>query len=101
VRDAAGEELGRIEGVILDGSRDCIRYAVLSFGARLGANARLFAVPWSVLRLSTDGACVILDVPKERLKCVPCFDRHSWPSITDPSWREEIDSYYGVWSEHE
>ena len=79
VRDAQGEEIGRIEGVMLDASRDRIMYAVLSLGGSLGADARLFAVPWSVLTVNTDQACVILDVPRERLRHAPRFDRYSWP----------------------
>ena len=50
VRDAEGEEIGRIEGVMLDGSRDRIMYAILSLGGSLGGDGRLFAVPWSVLQ---------------------------------------------------
>ena len=96
VRDAQGEEIGRIEGVMLDGSRDRIMYAVLSFGGSLGGDARLFAVPWSALRLNSDEACVVLDVSRKRLKAAPAFDRDSWPSITDRGWRDEVDAYYGV-----
>jgi hypothetical protein len=96
VRDAQGEEIGRIEGVMLDGSRDRIMYAVLSLGGSLGGDTRLFAVPWSVLRLNRDEACVVLDVPRKCLKAAPAFDRDSWPSITDQGWRDEVDAYYGV-----
>jgi hypothetical protein len=96
VRDAQGEEIGRIEGVMLDASRDRIMYAVLSLGGSLGADTRLFAVPWSVLRLNRDEACVVLDVPRKRLRAAPGFDRDSWPSITDQGWRDEVDAYYGV-----
>jgi sporulation protein YlmC with PRC-barrel domain len=94
VRNAAGKELGRIEGVILDGNRDRIAYAVLSLGTALGGDGRLFAVPWSALRVNADDAYVVLDIPEERLKVAPGFNRDSWPSITDPGWRDEIDAYY-------
>jgi sporulation protein YlmC with PRC-barrel domain len=96
VRNSAGKELGRVEGVILDGSRDRIAYAVLSLGTVLGRDARLFAVPWSALRVNADDACVVLDIPEERLRAAPGFNRDSWPSITDSGWREEIDTYYGA-----
>ena len=96
VRDSTGEEIGRIEGVMLDGTRDRIVYAVLSFGRSRGGDTRLFAVPWSVLRLNPDDSCVVLDVSKERLKTAPGFDRNRWPSITDRAWRKEIDAYYGL-----
>ena len=100
VRDSAGEEIGRLEGVMLDGSRNRLMYAVLSLDGSLGGDNRLFAVPWSVLRMNADDACVILDVPKKRLKAAPGFRRDSWPSVADPGWREQIDTYYGVRTEH-
>ena len=90
VRDAAGDDIGRIEGVMLDGRRERIMYAILS----LEGNRKLFAVPWSVLRLNPDEACVILDIPREHLEAAPAFHRDSWPSITDPVWRDEVDAYY-------
>jgi PRC-barrel domain len=100
IRDSSGVELGRIEGVILDGGRDRIAYAVLSFGAWAGVSARLFAVPWSALSVNAEDACVVLEVPKKRLKAAPSFARDSWPSITDPGWCEEIDAYYRVHHPH-
>jgi hypothetical protein len=96
VRDGQGEEIGRIEGVMLDANRDRIMYAVLSLGGSLRGDSRLFAVPWSVLRLNRDEACVVLDVSRERLKAAPGFGRDSWPSIMDQGWRDEVDAYYGV-----
>lgn len=97
VRDPTGVEIGRIEGVMLDGIREHIAYAILSLGARAG---RLYAVPWSVLSVGPDAECVVLDLPKERLQAAPAFDRNRWPSITDSAWRETIDSYYCVRHRH-
>lgn len=91
VRDSTGAEIGRIEGVMLDGSRERIAYAILSLGAGAG---RLYAVPWSVLHVGPAADCVVLDVPKEQLRGAPAFERNRWPSITDSAWRESIDSYY-------
>ncbi len=96
VRDAEGEEIGRIEGVMLDGSRDRIMYAILSIGGSLVGDGRLFAVPWSVLKVNSDETCVVLEISKERLQAAPRFGRDSWPSITDRGWRDEVDAYYGV-----
>jgi hypothetical protein len=90
VRDSAGDDIGRIEGVMLDGRRERIMYAILS----LAGNRKLFAVPWNVLRLNPDEACVILDIPRVDLEDAPTFDRDSWPSITDQAWRQEIDGYF-------
>ncbi len=56
VRNAAGEDLGKVEEIMLDVPGGRIAYAVLSFGGMLGIGDKLFAVPWSALRLDTGGA---------------------------------------------
>ena len=95
VRNSAGEDLGKIEDIMLDVRNGQIAYAVLSFGGFLGMGNKLFAVPWSALTLDTDNECFVLDVSKERLKDAPGFDKDSWPSMADPRWQGEINTYYG------
>jgi len=51
VRSPAGEDLGKIEEVMLDMTSGKVTYAVLSFGGVLGMGSKLFAIPWSALEL--------------------------------------------------
>src|SRR5882672_10300112 len=51
VVNAAGEDLGKIEAIMLDVITGRIAYAVLSFGGFLGLGMKLFAIPWSALTL--------------------------------------------------
>ena len=80
---------------MLDVRNGQIAYAVLSFGGFLGIGDKLFAVPWSALTLDTDNECFVLDVSKDRLKDAPGFDKDHWPSMADPTWQDEINTYYG------
>src|SRR5689334_19132168 len=86
VRNSAGEDLGKIEDIMLDVQSGQVAYAVLSFGGFLGVGNKLFAVPWSALTLDTDNECFVLDVSKDRLKDAPGFDKDHWPSMADPRW---------------
>ncbi len=97
VHNAAGEDLGKIEDLVIDLNTGRIRYAALSFGGFLGVGDKLFAVPWGALRMKTvgDDATFVLDVPKERLEKAPGFDNKNWPNMADPNWSREIDEYYG------
>ncbi|HEU4622408.1 MAG TPA: PRC-barrel domain-containing protein [Burkholderiaceae bacterium] len=90
-----GDSLGKIQDIMLDVSQGRIAYAVLSFGGVLGIGDKLFAVPWSALTLDADRKCFVLDVSKERLKDAPGFDKDRWPSMADPSWANDLHSYYG------
>lgn len=90
------EDIGNIKEIMLDVAGGDIAYAVLSFGSILGFGEKLFAVPWSALKLDTEKKCFILNVDKDRLKNAPGFDKDSWPNLADPTWANDIHSYYGI-----
>jgi sporulation protein YlmC with PRC-barrel domain len=95
VRNPEGEDLGKIEDIMLDMSTGKISYAVLSFGGVLGMGDKLFAIPWSALELDADNKCFVLDIEKEKLEKAPGFDKNNWPSMADNQWATHIHSYYG------
>src|ERR1019366_5018246 len=47
------EDLGKIEHLMIDLANGRIAYAVLSFGGFLGMGDKLFAIPWSALKVDT------------------------------------------------
>ncbi len=81
---------------MLDMQSGQVSYAVLSFGGFLGILDKLFAVPWSALKLDTVNKCFTLNVEKERLESAPGFDKDNWPNMADSSWQDTIHSYYGT-----
>lgn len=91
-----GEVLGDIKEIMLDTLSGKVCYAVMSFGGFLGMGGKLFAVPWSALRLDTENKRFELNVEKDRLKEAPGFDKSDWPDMADPSWVDAIHSYYGT-----
>jgi sporulation protein YlmC with PRC-barrel domain len=95
VRNSAGEDLGKIEDIMVDIPTGRVAYAVLSFGGFLGIGNKLFAVPWAALTLDEDAHEFILNVDKAVLESAPGFDKDSWPDMADPSWGEQIHSHYG------
>ncbi len=88
------EDIGDIKEIMLDVASGEIAYAVLSFGAFLGMGEKLFAVPWSELKLDTAGKRFTLDVSKEQLKNAPGFDKDHWPNFADRTSTTGIQSYY-------
>ena len=95
VRNDTGEDLGKIEDIMIDVDTGRIAYAVLSFGGFLGIGDKYFAIPWESLRVSMDGNEFILDVPKEKLENAPGFDKDNWPTSPDREFVSNIYSYYG------
>jgi sporulation protein YlmC with PRC-barrel domain len=95
VRNAAGDDLGKIEEIMLDIPSGRVAYAVLSFGGFLGMGNKLFAVPWNALTVDEQEHQFILDVDKQVLESAPGFDKDNWPDMADPGWGSQLHSHYG------
>lgn len=91
----AGEHLGNIQDLMIDLESGRIAYVVLSFGGLLGVGNKLFAIPWEVFKISFHDKKFVLDVPKEKLKEAPGFDKNNWPDSADWRWLEDVYRYYG------
>src|SRR5437764_12153908 len=96
VRNAAGENLGKVDEIMIDIPTGTVAYAVVSFGGFLRMGNKLFAIPWSVLKLDEDEKQFLLNVDKKTLENAPGFDKDNWPDMADTSWRSQIYSYYGA-----
>jgi sporulation protein YlmC with PRC-barrel domain len=96
VKNAAGEDLGTIEELMLDVENGRISYAVLSFGGFLGLGDKLFAIPWSALTLNTEEKAFFLDASKTHLQNAPGFDKDNWPDFANKEWGQGIYEYYNV-----
>jgi sporulation protein YlmC with PRC-barrel domain len=104
VKNSAGEDLGKVDEIMIDIPSGQVAYAVLSFGGFLRMGNKLFAVPWSALRLDEDEKCFILDVDKSTLESAPGFDKENWPDMADTAWGARIFKHYGAtpyWEEYE
>jgi len=91
-----GDSLGDIKEIMLDMRSGHVAYAVLSFGGLFGLGDKLFAVPWSALKLDTDNKCFVLNVEKSKLESAPGFDKDAWPNMADSTWAQGIHAYYGT-----
>jgi sporulation protein YlmC with PRC-barrel domain len=96
VRNAAGEDLGTIDEIMIDIPSGRVAYAVLSFGGFLGMGDKLFAVPWSALKVDEDEKCFILNVDKRTIEQAPGFDKDNWPDMSDTTFGNELSTYYKV-----
>jgi len=95
VRNSAGEDLGKVEEIMIDLASGRVAYVVLSFGGFLGIGDKLFAVPWSALRIDEGEHQFVLDVDRHTLENAPGFDKDNWPDMADPSFGSSIHKHYG------
>lgn len=95
VRNMQGEDLGKLEEIMIDLDEGRVAYAVLSFGGFLGMGDKLFAIPWEALSVDTENHELVLNVQRELLENAPGFDKDHWPKTGDRQWLVDVYSYYG------
>jgi sporulation protein YlmC with PRC-barrel domain len=96
VYNPSGDKLGSIKELMLDIESGRVCYAVLSFGGFLSLGEKLFAVPWSALKVDTENKRFVMDADEERLKSAPGFDADNWPNMADTTWEKSVHAYYGT-----
>jgi len=79
IKNRNGEELGKIEEVVLDLTCGSISYVVLSVGGFAGIADKFFAVPLDVLTMDTKEKSFYLDIGKKALKATRGFNKQDWP----------------------
>jgi len=95
VKNAAGDNLGKIEDLMIDVNSGRIAYAVLSFGGFLKMGNKLFAIPWPALTLDAVNKEFVLNVDKSVLENATGFDKDDWPDMADLRFGSDIYRHYG------
>lgn len=90
-----GEDLGKLEELMLNVDNGRVDYAVLSFGGVLGIGDKLFAVPWQALQVDQQNEQIVMNVTRENLENAPGFDKDNWPQTASRDWLNKVYDYYG------
>lgn len=95
VENTSGENLGKIDNLMINLEDGKIEYAVIEFGSFLGIGGKLFAVPFTALQINPVDELFILDRDKDYLKNLPGFDRDHWPDTNEHTYFNEVNAYWG------
>lgn len=97
VKNLEGEDIGKIQDLMIDLKTGNISYAVLSFGGFLGVGDKYFAVPMEALNflLKDEGWEINLDITKQHLENAPGFNKNNWPKETNPEFIQSVYEHYG------
>jgi sporulation protein YlmC with PRC-barrel domain len=96
VRNHHGDELGKVEELMIDPETGRIGYCVISFGGVLGIGNKLYAVPFKAMKLNTVDHLFRLEITKAKLAEAPGFDKDAWPDMTEPAFGSRLHGFYGV-----
>ena len=96
VTNADGEDLGKVEELMIDLESGRVDFAVLSFGAGFLRSDKLFAVPWASLAVDQKNKQLILNVTRDMLETAEGFDKDHWPDMADRAFMNSTYSHYGI-----
>jgi len=86
VVNRSGDHIGYLEDLAVELPSGRIVYAALSTKNALGLGGKLYALPYSAFRWSTDRKSLVLDVKKDQFDNVNGFDSKSWPTHVEERW---------------
>ncbi|HUJ59826.1 MAG TPA: PRC-barrel domain-containing protein [Kofleriaceae bacterium] len=91
-----GQDIGRIEELMVDVTTGRVAYAVLSFGGFMGIANKLFALPWSALTVDEGHKRFVVNVTRETLARMPGFDKERWPDLNDLEYATGVYRQWGA-----
>jgi sporulation protein YlmC with PRC-barrel domain len=90
VLDTAGEEIGKVDDLLIDEQEQKVRFLQVSSGGFLGLGATKFLIPVDAIMRMTEDA-VYISQARERLAGAPRYD----PSLVDERYLSDVYGYYG------
>ena len=96
VVDRTGRDAGTIEDLMIDVATGRVAYVVVSFGGLLGVGDKLFALPWTVLRVDEANRRFVVEFTREQLEAAPGFDKDHWPDLGDLEYATGVYRHYGA-----
>jgi len=88
VKNTTGEDLGKVNDIMVSLKDGKVAYAWLAYGSRLTGSAKYFAVPWDAMELKTltgkpTDVNFVVDMSKATLDSASGHDKDHFPSEAD------------------
>lgn len=94
VENLQGEEMGRIQDLLVDIQRGEVEFAVIEYGNFLVTD-KLYAVPFRELKINPEKRIFMLNRDKEYLRNAPAFDKSQFSEASTQSYFDNVKLYYG------
>jgi sporulation protein YlmC with PRC-barrel domain len=86
VTDRNGNDLGKIDEVVLDMQAGKVHAAVIQFGGFLGMGGKNYAFAMSELQRGQERDQLVVDVDKQKLEKAEGFAQGQWPAMDSDYW---------------
>ena len=94
VKDVGGEDLGKVDDLLVDTAEEKVRFLVVGSGGFLGLGEDFYTLPWSVLRFEPQQDAYVVDISEEQLRAAPARTPEGTDPAADGAWEEQIHRYY-------
>lgn len=94
VESTNGEQLGKIDDIMINIQSGAIEYMVVEYGAFFGIGGKLFAIPFRELKVNPNRRAFVLNREKDYLRNAPGFDRTHWPATNEHTYFDDVNKYY-------
>jgi sporulation protein YlmC with PRC-barrel domain len=95
IESPQGEDLGKIDNLMININKGTVEYVIVEFGSFMGIAGKLFAIPFNEFAPHPRKKAFILNRDKEYLKASPGFDKTHWPDTNEHSYFENVSMRYG------
>jgi sporulation protein YlmC with PRC-barrel domain len=95
IENLQGDRLGKIDNLMINLNTGAVDYVVIESGSFMGVGGKLFAIPFSELKLNTDKKIFVLNRDRQYLKNAPGFDKNHWPDTNEHDYFGKVNLYYG------
>lgn len=94
VKDAQGEEVGKVKDIIIN-REGWVQYLILAAGGVLGGSDKLIPIPFNKVRIGPRNETVTLkNIDQAKLKQAPYFTGNDWNQLIDPGFDNRVNAYY-------
>jgi hypothetical protein len=96
VYNAAGEELGSIDHLMINKAAGTVAHAIMSFGGFLGIGNQYHPLPWALLKYDSDKGGYVVNLDKSQLEGAPAYSTEDEPIWGDPAYEAKINDFWGT-----
>ena len=95
VRNTTGEDLGKVDELVMD-DFGVVRYVILDREGQSSGGKNRVAVPLGhfLYPAGQQQQALVLDVSPEQIAQAPSFDSSSWPNMGDEKWSTLVITYW-------
>jgi sporulation protein YlmC with PRC-barrel domain len=75
IKNEQGRDVGEIDNLLIDTQNGRISHVVVAVGGFMGVGEKKVVVPWSDLRIASDGKTSVATLDQAKLESAPRWDR--------------------------